>query len=721
MNNGHLLSRLLHISRAMQCLPGVLLLLPMAAQAQTAASSETLPEVVVTADAERSFTVTEATTATKLDTPLRDIPQAINVIPKQVIEDRGVTRVQEVADNVPGVQYYSGYGGLSSGSFFIRGFDSGGTYRDGFKDFGFLSPVDVVALERVEFLKGPASVLYGQNNPGGIVNYVSKRPVAYSLNELGFTYGSYDLYRATGDFGGTLISREVPGTPGPVSAKNPKAVAPVNAPTSEPVLTYRLTGAYENAGSHRDYNESESYYIGPSVTWNITPDTTLTVFGEFQRYDYVFDRGLLPVKQTFQVPTSRFLGEPSSYAETESWRAGYEFIHKFSDNLQFRSAFAAIQSEQHSLFAQASELEADGRTVLRGSTRRYEKSENYTLQNELSGRFNTGSVEHHALVGVELARYSFGYNIGFGPLASIDLFNPKYGASLGNVAMDPWEEYGADALGIYVQDQITLTSQLKLLAGLRYDYVESQHGGAMPEQTDKALSPRVGIVYQPWEPVSIFAGWSTAFSPNIFALSENGSAFDPEESEQFEAGVKVEWVKNKLASTIAVYDITKENVLTTDPKNPDYSILTGEQKSRGAEFDLIGTPVPGWNIVANYSYTDAYVSEDTTIPNGTKLAAVPEHQAGLWSSYEIQDGALKGFGVGAGAFYVGARPATMPGNGVDLPSYWRFDASLFYKKDNWSAQVNFKNISDEDIYQSQGYLIYPDAPFNVQASVTIKF
>lgn len=222
MNNGHLLSRLLHTSRAMQCLPGVLLLLPMAAQAQTAASSETLPEVVVTADAERSFTVTEATTATKLDTPLRDIPQAINVIPRQVMADRGVTRVQEVADNVPGVQYSSGYGGLSSGSFFIRGFDSGGTYRDGFKDFGFLSPVDVVALERVEFLKGPASVLYGQNNPGGIVNYVSKRPVPYSLNELGFTYGSYDLYRTTADFGGTLISREVPGTPGPVSAKSPK-------------------------------------------------------------------------------------------------------------------------------------------------------------------------------------------------------------------------------------------------------------------------------------------------------------------------------------------------------------------------------------------------------------------------------------------------------------------------------------------------------------------
>jgi len=705
--------------QALRCLSALCLVpfgtLLAQSPAPSSSSQVTLDEVVVTAEADSSYTVTGATTATKLDTPLRDIPQAVNVIPRQILEDRGVTRVQEAADNVPGVQYASGYGGLSSGSFFIRGFNSGGTYRDGFKDFGFLSPVDVVGLERIEFLKGPSSVLYGQNDPGGIVNYVSKRPVPYSLNELGFTYGSYDLYRATGDFGGTLLSREIPGTP--ASAKNPKA--PVTGPSTEPVLTYRLTGAYEDAGSHRDFNESESYYIAPSLTWNITPDTTLTFFGEYQRYDYVFDRGLLPVRQTFQLPTSRFLGEPSSYAETESWRAGYEFVHKFSDDLQFRSAFAAIHSEQDSHFAQASSLGADGRTVSRSSTRRHEESKNYTLQNELSGRFNTGAVEHHALVGVELARYEFGYNIGFGPLSSLDIFRPVYGADLGEVPFGPWDEYGADSLALYLQDQITLTEQFKVLLGIRYDHVESYYNSM--EQTDEAFSPRVGLVFQPWEPVSFFAGWSTGFNPNFFSVSADGSAFDPEESEQFEAGVKLELVNDKLTSTIAVYDITKENVLTTDPANPEYSILTGEQKSRGAEFDLIGTPIPGWNIVASYAYTDAYVSEDTNIPSGTKLSAVPEHQAGLWTSYEFQTGALKGFGLGAGAYFVDDRPATMPGNGVTLPGYWRFDASLFYKQEKWSAQVNFKNISDERIYESTGYNIYPDAPFNVQASLTFRF
>jgi iron complex outermembrane receptor protein len=696
--------------------PGAVAILEPQAEGDTD-GGETLAPVVVTAEAP-SYTVTNATTATKLDTPLRDIPQAINVIPRQVLEDRGIVRVAEIADNVPGVVSSPGYGGLSSGGFFIRGFDYSSIYHDGFKDFGFLSPVDVNSIERVEFLKGPASVLYGQNQPGGIVNYVSKRPIANHLAQVDAAYGSFDFYRATADFGGTLLSRTVPGTPTPASEKNPKA--PV-LPVEEPILMFRLNGTYENAGSYRDYNESESYYVSPSLTWNIGPDTSLTVFGDYQSYDYVFDRGLLPVRQTFQVPISRFLGEPENFAETDFWRAGYEFLHKFGNDWQFRSAFAAIQSEQHSLFAQPGELGADGRTVFRTNTRRFEKSENYTLQNELSGKFNTGSIEHHVLLGVELSRYEFGYDLAFGKETTIDIFHPVYGATLENIPSAPWESYGTDALGIYVQDQVTITSQLKLLAGLRYDYAESYYDYFPDEQTDKALTPRVGIVYQPWEPVSFFFGWSRSFNPNVFYISANGEAFDPEEGEQFEAGVKLDLIPNRLTSTIAVYDITKQNVATADPSNPDFSILTGEQKSRGAEFDLIGNISPGWNVVLSYAYTDAYISKDTTIPEGSALAAVPKNQAGLWTSYEIQDGKFKGFGVGAGVFYMDDRPATLPGNGVELPDFVRVDASIFYRRDNWSAQVNFKNITDEKIYQSQGYLITPDAPFNVQASITYRF
>ncbi|MEZ0385911.1 MAG: TonB-dependent siderophore receptor, partial [Verrucomicrobium sp.] len=346
----------------------------------------------------------------------------------------------------------------------------------------------------------------------------------------------------------------------------------------------------------------------------------------------------------------------------------------------------------------------------------------YTLQNEISGKFSTGPIEHHALLGTELSYAKFEYELASGAESTIDLFNPVYNHVLDrNIPHVPFEGTSNKAVGIYLQDQVTLTSQLKLLVGVRYDYVESKENySTVFKHNDSAFSPRVGLVYQPVEPVSLFAGWSRSFNPN-FGASQAGGGFDPEEGEQFEGGIKLELVKDRLFSTLAYYDITKQNVLTPDPNNVNFSILTGEQKSRGFEYDLIGTPMPGWNVVASYAYTDAFVSADNSIPVGRPLPAVPSHQAGLWTSYEIQGGSLKGFGVGAGVYYMDDRPATLPGNGVSLPSYWRFDAAVFYRRDNWSAQVNFKNIGDEKIYQSQGYLITPDAPFNVQASITYRF
>jgi iron complex outermembrane receptor protein len=715
-----------------------LVMAPLYAQQAAPAKPKPQPQatalepVVVTAAADAApdntvYKQDTATTATRLDTPLRDVPQVVNVIPKQIIKDRGITRVAEVADNVPGVQTQSGYGGLSSGSYFIRGFNGSTTFLDGFRKDSFLAPMDVQGIERVEFLKGPASVLYGQGQPGGIVNFVSKRPVSERLAEVSATYGSFDFYRATADFGGTLLSRQVRATSeipaGDGSGKSPKSPVPTTiiGDASESILSYRLNGAYENADSFRDYNESESFYIAPSLKWDISSGTSLTLFGEYQSYDYTFDRGLLPVPQTFQVPTSRFIGDPDNHADTDTWRAGYEFIHHLNADWKFRSAFTASQSEQRSLFAQPGDLDTDGRTVLRTDTRRHERAYDYTLQNEISGKFHTGSIEHNALLGVELSYAKFEYDLAFGADSTIDLFDPVYNHTLSKIPHVPWEGTNNRALGVYLQDQVTITDQIKLLAGLRYDYVKSEEEYSTTfKHNDEAFSPRIGLVYQPIEPVSIFGGWTRSFTPN-YGASKSGGGFDPEEGEQFEAGVKLDIVKNRLSSTMAVYDITKKNVLATDPSDTNYSILTGEQKSKGFEFDVVGTPVDGWNIIASYGYTDAYVSEDTFIPNGTRLAAVPENQAGLWTSYEIQSGPMKGFGIGAGVYYTDDREATMPGNGVTLPSYWRVDASVFYKRENWSAQVNFKNITDEDIYQSQGYLIVPDAPFNVQATLTYRF
>lgn len=657
-------------------------------------------EVLVVDYAERGYAVESATTATRLDVPLRDVPQTVNVVPRELLEDRAMLRPAEVADVVPGVQAFTGYGGITSGDFFIRGFGTDTTYRNGFKDFSFLSPVELAGIERVEFLKGPGSVLYGGGQPGGMVNYLSKRPVPQRICELTLTGGSENLYRAALDLGGTLVE-----------PRERDEAAP---------LTYRLNASIEDADSHRDYVGAESLFLAPAVTWQIGSDTSLTVLGEYHRYDYVFDRGLLAVPQALKVPESRFLGEPGNHAETNAWRAAYELKHRLGEAWEFRSGFAAIVSDQESHFAQPYAVAADDRTVLRQATARHERSENYTLQNEVSGAFHTGGLAHELLAGVELARYEFRYEMGFMAMDSIDFLSPVYGAPLSRPALAPLDGYSTDSVGLFVQDLITISPQWKMLAGLRHDSFRTRELLLGRTLEHEAWSPRVGLVYQPWEPLSLFAGWSHAFSPN-FGVNRDKVALPPEKGEQLEAGVKLDLLEKKLAATLSVYEITKANVQVTDPVNPEYVTTAGEQKSRGLELDVTGALRPGWNVSVNYGYTDARVSEDPDIPAGTPLAGVPEHEGALWTTYEWQSGPLKGFGLGTGLAYAGTSPATLQEKSVILPSAWRWDAAVYYRRERWQAQVNFKNLTSERGYQSQGALIYPEPPLQVQASVVIRF
>lgn len=315
-------------------------------------------EIVVTGEQETGYSVPDATTATKTDTPLRDIPQSIQVIPRQVIEDRQVVRLNELAENVSGVQPQPGYGGLSSGGYTVRGFGLDfETFRNGFRDFGFISPRDVANVEQVEILKGPASVLYGGGfGFSGLVNTVTKKPQEEPLYNANFTIGSYDFYRPTIDITGPL--------------------------SEDKALLYRLNLAYESAESFRDFNENESTFVAPALTWQIGPRTTLTTEFEDQKYDYVFDRGLLPSEEFFDVPISRFLGEPGvNDAEFESFSGTYNFEHEFSDNWKFRQGFNAINITGKEVSVTTSNfeapfLEANGRTLPRQAARSDESAEN---------------------------------------------------------------------------------------------------------------------------------------------------------------------------------------------------------------------------------------------------------------------------------------------------------------------------------------------------------
>ncbi|MEH1929448.1 TonB-dependent siderophore receptor [Nostoc sp.] len=338
------------------------------------------------------------------------------------------------------------------------------------------------------------------------------------------------------------------------------------------------------------------------------------------------------------------------------------------------------------------------------------------------------------LLGLELNWNLYGNDYIRTPAPGIDIFNPVYGATLPtSFNTNVNDENKQNTVGVYLQDQVTLLPNLKLLVGGRLDFINykfreidynnNRQLTSQNEFYDDAFSPRVGLVYQPIQPISLYASYSESFVPNN-TLSANLVALKPARGTQYEAGIKTELLDGKLSATLAVYEITKTNVATTDPNNTDYSIAAGEVKSRGIEFDISGRILPGWNVIASFAHNDTYVSvseDNNELPVGDRLVGAPRNSASLWTSYEFQSGSFKGLGFGGGLFFVGDREALLPNNGVVLPSYVRTDASIFYRNENWRVGLNFKNLFDTNYYDSHGYYLLPGAPLTVLGTISVQF
>lgn len=288
-----------------------------------------------------------------------------------------------------------------------------------------------------------------------------------------------------------------------------------------------------------------------------------------------------------------------------------------------------------------------------------------------------------------------------------------------------------DGLGVYFQDQVTLLDNLKLLAGFRYDTVSLETvnlptffnpTGSESTLNEDAFSPRVGLVYQPIEAVSIYGSFSRSFVPNS-QTNVDGEILPPERGEQFEIGTRAELLEGRLTANLAFFNITKENVATTDPDNIFFSVATGEQRSRGIELDVAGEILPGWNIIANYAFTDADITEDEDF-GGNRLSGVPNHNFNLWTTYDIQDGSLEGLGFGLGFNFVGERVGDLA-NSFEVDSYFLTNAAVSYERDNWRAALNIRNLFDVDYIESAGVNrtlgIVPGEPFTIIGSFSIEF
>ncbi|MEO0432109.1 MAG: TonB-dependent siderophore receptor [Cyanobacteria bacterium J06656_5] len=669
--------------------------------------------LVVTGENEDDYRVPNASTATRTDTPVLDIPASIQVIPQQVLEDQQVTRLDEALSNVSGVAFGGTFVNTSL-NFNIRGFDAP-TLRNGFRDFGGFTGVSptITNLERVEVLKGPASILYGEVQPGGLINLVTEQPLSEPTYELAARVGNRGVFQPQVDLSGPI--------------------------TPDQRLLYRLNASYFHDDGFTDFDQDiEQTFVAPVLAWQISERTNLTINAEYLNDQQPFETGLVAFGDgVVDAPFDRIISEPDNFTDSELFRIGYDLKHDFNEQWHIRNAFEYSNRDLRNVSVLPLDFDETTGFVTRFPSQQKLDTENFSLQTNIVGEFATGSVGHTLFAGVDLNRTEDSEVTGFDFFTPsfLDIFNPVYGLVTideDNLPLFADNDIQTDRLGIYLQDQIDITDNLILLAGIRYDTVEQETTnnptdlnpiGSETTQNDDAWTPRVGIVYQPVDFLSLFASYSQSFTPNP-GTTAAGDPLKPEEGEGFEVGIKAELLEGDLLATLAYFDITRQNVATPDPLDPFSSVATGKQRSQGVELDIVGEIMPGWNIIASYAYTDARVTEDNVIPDGNGLFNAPEHSASLWTTYEITSGELQGLGFGAGFNFVGERDGDLD-NSFVLDDYFLTNAGVFYRRDNWRFALNAKNLFDVDYIaasnNSRTSGLEPGAPFTIVGSVSVTF
>lgn len=666
-------------------------------------------QVVVTGEQDEGFNPLNASVGTRTNTPLRDIPFSIQVIPQQILEDRQVRSITEGLENVAGVTLIAP---ASSGRdwFTLRGFENfGGFLVNGIPEPRISINGSFVNAERLEVLRGPAAALYGEvGSLSGTINLVTRQPLSDPFYEVSAAAGSYNDYQGTFDVSGPL--------------------------NSSGTVLYRLIGSYNDFGSFFDFGEGNETFIAPSLALR-GPNTDFILEGDISILNRQDGGPAQPVLGTVlenpngEINRSFNPQGPGNITEIINARIGYRLEHRFSDNWRFQNAFRYSRYDDSiggaATFIFSDSLAEDNRTLGRTFFSGAGYADNLYIDANLAGKFNTGSIEHQILIGFSHTLDRIEGTSESGEVPPVDIFNPVFDQTVNLTGQPDFDSLDKrDTLGIYVQDQITITDSLKLLLGGRVDFFDAttidRIAGEQTSQSDTAFSPRVGIVYQPIPPISLYASYASSFVPTI-GLAANGDTFRPERGTQYEIGIKAD-ISDQLSANLALYDLTRSNVTTPDPENPIFSVQTGRVRSQGVEVDISGEILPGWNIIGGYAYTDARVVDDNVIPIGNQNYSAPEHSFSIWTTYSIQEGGLRGLGFGLGLYYTGERWADTA-NTLQLPGFLRTDAAIFYERDRFRTALNLRNIFDVDSFIGTGSSDFVDrgTPFTLLGTVSWQF
>ncbi|WP_192974189.1 ferrichrome porin FhuA [Serratia marcescens] len=701
---------------------GTLAMPAFSADAKPAAKEDTITVVGGSNSAQQesawgpvgTYVAKRSATGTKTDTPIEKNPQSVSVVTREEMDMRQPDTVKSALAYAPGV-FASRGSSTTYDAVAIRGFPATNTtqYLDGLRLLGdnySEASIDPYFLERAELLRGPVSVLYGKSNPGGLVSMVSKRPTTEPLREIQFKMGTDNLFQTGFDFSDAL--------------------------DDQGIYSYRLTGLAKDSDTQQNMSKEKRYAIAPSFSWRPDDKTNFTLLANIQNDPYTGYYGWLPKQGTLiplpdgsKLPTDFNEGEASNYMARKHRMIGYSFEHAFNDTWAVRQnlRYMQVDTDMKSIYGFGL---SSPTTINRAYVQSKEHLNNFAVDTQAQAKVKTGDIDHTLLFGVDYSRMRNDINSDYGSTDGLSMTQPQYGNDVVNINFPYKYLNRQEQTGLYLQEQGEWNQWLLTLGG-RYDWAKTSANnrvlGYTNERSDGQFTWRGGLNYLFDNGVTPYFSYSESFEPTL-DTSINGQTFKPSIGKQYEAGVKYVPKDRPIVLTGALYQLTKNNNLTPDPDNAQFSVQSGEIRSRGVELEAKAALNANVNLIASYTYTDAKYTKDNTY-QGKPTVEVPKHMASLWADYTFHETAVSGLTLGSGVRYVGSSSSFNSDNTTfKVPDYTLVDATIKYDLARFglpgsSVGVNINNLFDKTYVSScyRDYACYWGAERQVVATATFRF
>ena len=671
-----------------------------------------LHEIEVKDNLAKTYLKKTTSTATKTDTRIRDIPQSISVITEEQIKDQSLLGLKDAIQYSPGVM--AGQGEGNRDSIWFRGNQStSDLFVDGVRD-DVQYYRDLYNIDRVEVLMGPNGMIFGRGGVGGVINRVVKEATWENKNEIKIQGGAYDHKRSSVDLNNRI----------------------------DETLAVRVNAMIEDSGSFRQGVESERKAINPTFTFKPSDKTKVIVGMEYFNDKRTSDRGIPSVSnglQSYPYSTSRstFFGNASQSPNEAIVKNGYAIIdHTFDNGVSVKNhtRFSDYDKYYQNVYANSS-VQTNATITIDGYYDNTQR-QNFFNQTDLTYNFKTGSVSHKLLTGLEIGlQDNENYRILAAPISGVAASNP-FASLTFNSSKSRNTSTDISNQAIYIQDQIYLNEQFQIIAGLRYDKFKTKFNDSVAPVNsatinDQFISPRVGLVYKPIEPVSLYTNYSLSYLPRtgeqLTSLTSSIKSFDPEKFTNIEAGIKYDLLQSFSISS-AIYRLERSRMAISDPSSPSTNIIIVDgQVTKGFELGFAGKLFDAYSMYGGYTYQDAEITKtqgtgSTQITSGTSLGHVPKHTFSLWNKYEFNETWSAALGVVSRSDMYAATPTTL--TAVNLPGYTRLDAAIYANINKQTKlQLNIENLLDKTYYQSahnNNNIMY-GYPLTARATVTYTF